>query len=150
MRLGSKQLRRRFAILGWDDLDAVIGDAFFEFAAKVTYREKTHDSNRSRWPVHEIWLAVQSTVAESLADKRAGVCGNDVREVNRAEHNRMLAGMQLGLATSQAAADGVEAEDFEPYLKRNANTLSLASQVHPVPIGDRIAKATAKVRFKEG
>lgn len=149
MRLGSKQLRRRFAIYGWDDLDAMIGDAFVEFAEKITYREKTHDRNRSRWPIHEIWQAVQETVAVQLTNMRAGVCGDDVRTVKRAERIRMLEQLQLGLAVSRAATDNIGEDNFQQYLKQNANRLVEISKTHSVPIDERLAKAARKVKFAE-
>ena len=61
-RMGSKYLRRRWEIRSWSDLDAMIGDAYAEFAGKIRYAIPQHDPNRSRWPNHELWDHVKGGV----------------------------------------------------------------------------------------
>jgi len=77
---------------------------------------------------------VQATIAERLAESRAGVCGDDVRIVKRVEHKRILEQRQLGLAVSQVATDSIDAQEFQQYLKLNAYRLAEASKAHRLPV----------------
>lgn len=148
MRMGSSQLRGRWEMRSWADLDAMIGDAFTEFLTRIRYTCPTADSNRARWPTHELWDVVASVVATDLADMRSGVVPDEVKEANRAEHMRMLDGMILGLLVSRAAAGGVRVEGFDGFVRAHLLALRDASKAHPVPVAERLAKAEGRYRFR--
>ncbi|MBI1220494.1 MAG: hypothetical protein GC186_18340 [Rhodobacteraceae bacterium] len=148
LRLGSKQLRNRWEMRSWADLDALIGDAFAEFCQKLRYCIVSADSNRARWPTHELWRAVTEVVSRDMRDMRSGVVPEDVKTANRAEHMRMLDGMALGLLVSRAAAEGVAGDEVEAFLARHVQTLKDRSREHPVPVDERLAKAAARYRFR--
>ena len=147
LRVGRKQLRERFGIRGWDDLDAMIGDAFTDFCERMRYCIPTTDRNRARWPTHELWQAVRHTVAIDLHENIAGVLPRDVKDANRAEHMRMLDRQLLGLFISRAAASGVTADEFSDFMENHVNALQCASDEHPVPVNERIDKAAARYRW---
>ena len=147
LRMGRKQLRERFDIRGWDDLDAMIGDAFTEFCKVMRYCIPTNDRNRARWPTHELWEAVTDTVAADLQENVAGVLPRDVKDANRAEHMRMLDRQLLGLFISRAAASRISADDFSNFMESHVNALQRASDEHPVPLDERIGKAAARYRW---
>lgn len=147
LRMGRKQLRERFDIRGWDNLDAMIGDAFTDFRKVIRYCIPTADRNRSRWPTHELWEAVTHTVALDLHENIAGVLPRDVKDANRDEHMRMLDRQLLGLFISRAAASGVTADEFSDFMKGHVNALERASDEHPVPLKERIGKAVERYRW---
>ena len=147
LRMGRKQLRERFDIRGWDDLHTMIGDAFTDFCKVIRYCIPTADSNRHRWPVHELWEAVTHTVVIDLHENIAGVLPRDVKDANRAEHMRMLDRQLLGLFISRAAASGVTADEFSDFMENHVNALRLLSDEHPVPVNERISKAAARYRW---
>lgn len=148
MRMGSKQLRNRWAMRGWADLHAVIGDAYSDFVQRIRYCAPTADSNRARWPQHPLWDVVAEVIATDLAAMRSGVVPDEVKDANRTEHQRMLDAQILGLLVSRAAAGGIAADDFEGFLKQHLLTLKDASTAHPRPIDERLAKADARYRFR--
>jgi hypothetical protein len=148
LRMGSKQLRNRWEMRSWDDLDAMVGDAFSEFCEKVRYCIISADRNRSRWPEHELWRLVVSVVQRDLRNMRSGVVPHDVKLANREEHKRMLDGQLLGLLNSRAAAEGIEAEEFEMFVRKHTRCLVELGQKHPIPIEERLSKAKAKYSFK--
>lgn len=147
LRMGRKQLRERFDIRGWDDLDAMIGDAFKDFCERMRYCIPTTDRNRARWPTHELWEAVTHTVALDLHENIAGVLPRDVKDANREALMRMLDRQLLGLFISRAAASGVTADEFSDFMKKHINALQQASDEHPVPLDERIGKAAARYRW---
>jgi hypothetical protein len=59
LRMGSKQLRNKFEMRSWQDLYDMIGDAYTDFCDRMRYCSKAADSNRSRWPAHELWKWLQ-------------------------------------------------------------------------------------------
>lgn len=148
LRMGSKQLRNKWEMRSWYDLETMVGDAFVLFCEKISYRLETTDTNRSRWPIHELWGVVRDVVAGDLHDMRSGVVPEDIKAVNRAEHMRMLDGMTLGLLVSRVAAQGVVEEEFIPFAKQHFRELLKLSREHPVPIDERLAKAAGRYRFR--
>lgn len=148
LRLGSDQLRGKWQMRSWADLDAMIGDAFADFLTRMRYTAPTHDSNRARWPNLELWDMVADTIAKELGQMRSGVVLDDVKDANRAEHMRMLDGQLLGLLVSRAAAGGVTAAGFDAFVKAHLLELREASKAHPVPVAERLAKAAARYRFR--
>jgi len=147
-RMGSKCLRRRWEIRSWDDLDAMIGDAFAEFSGKIRYAIPQHDPNRSRWPNHELWDQVSKVYETNLGQYRSGVLPDTVRTVNREEHKRMLDRSIFGTILTRAAAEGVPEEGLEQYLKRYIPALFKDAETHPVSIETRLDKAAARYRFR--
>lgn len=148
LRLGSKQLRGQWLIKNWAELNAKIGDAFVDFTQHIRYTIPTQDRNRSRWPVHELWQAVTHTVAQELSAMRSGATPATVKTANRAAHKRMLDGLILGLMVSRAAAESVDIEDFNAFLKQHCHHLQSHSNQHPVPVDERLAKAKARYLFR--
>lgn len=148
LRMGSKQLRNKWDIRNWMDLDAMIGDAFADFTNRIRYRIPSTDCNRSRWPLHELWQLVTEVVASDLSYMRSGVVPEDVKEANRAEHKRMLDSMILGLMVSRASVEGVEPEGFDAFMKRHLLTLKEVSKEHSLPIDERFSKAAGRYRFR--
>ncbi len=58
-----KELLRRFGIRTYADLQDLQGDALRYLATEHdTLRVKTDDSNRSRWPLHPLWIDLQEQI----------------------------------------------------------------------------------------
>lgn len=148
LRMGSSQLRGKWEMRTWADLDAMIGDAFADFLIRIRYTAPTADRNRARWPAHVLWEVVAETIARDLGAMRSGVVPDAVKDANRAEHMRMLDGQILGLLVSRAAAGGVTAEGFDAFVKAHLLELREASKAHPVPVAERLVKAAARYRFR--
>lgn len=148
LRMGSKQLRNRWEMRSWADLDALIGDAFADFTQRIRYCAPTPDRNRARWPTHELWDGVAEIIDADLGAMRSGVVPDEVKDANRAEHMRMLDAQILGLLVSRAAAAGITPEGFDSFVKAHLLTLRDASREHPVPIGERLAKSAGQYRFR--
>lgn len=148
LRLGSKQLRNKFEMRNWFDLDAIIGDAFADFCKRVKYCIPTSDRNRARWPVHELWQAVTQVVSLDLGGMRSGVVPNDVKVANRDAHKRMLDAQTLGLMVSRAAAEDIRSDDMEAFYGRRLRALKENSREHPTPIDERLSRAKRRYKFQ--
>jgi hypothetical protein len=148
LRMGSRQLRNRWEMRSWRDLREKVGDAYAEFCQRLRYTRPTGDSNRARWPIHPLWQQVVGVVLRDLKDHRIGVLPDLVREANRAEHQRLLDRQILGLLVARAAASGVSADGFEDFTLGHPAALLRLSEEHPKPLGERIAKAAGRYRFR--
>ncbi|EDZ48114.1 conserved hypothetical protein [Rhodobacterales bacterium Y4I] len=147
LRMGSKQLRNRWEMRSWQDLRNMVGDAYTEFCDKIRYTCPTTDSNRARWPTHELWHQAANLIALDLHENSSGVLPSDVIKTNRAEHMRMLDRQILGLLVSRAAASEVQPLEFENFLDNHIDTLKRLSDEHPLPVGERILRSTQRYIF---
>jgi len=132
--MGAKQLRNRWEMRSWKDLRNMVGDAYTEFCEKIRYTRPTTDSNRARWPLHNLWREVASVIANDLHENCSGVLPSDVIETNRAEHLRMLDRQILGLLVSHAAASGIQPSHFGEFLDTQIEAIQRMSDEHPIPI----------------
>lgn len=148
LRMGSKQLRNKWEMHSWAHLDAMIGDAFNEFCERIRYCIPAADSNRARWPTHELWRTVLDLIKGDLSTMRSGVIPEEVKTVNREEHKRMLDTQILGLLVSRAAADGVEEDKFDEFVKKYSFVWRKTLREHPTPINERLAKAAERYQFR--
>ncbi|WP_065326382.1 hypothetical protein [Tritonibacter mobilis] len=148
LRMGAKQLRNRWEMRSWQDLRDMVGDAYSEFCEKIRYTCPTTDSNRARWPTHELWHQVSNVIALDLHENYSGVLPSEVIETNRAEHMRMLDRQILGLLVSRAAASEVQPFEFKGFLDSHIEALKRLSDEHPTSINERLGRADDRYRFK--
>lgn len=147
MRLGSKQLRNRFEMRSWQDVHDTIGDAFTDALNRIRYTIPTSDSNRARWPAHELWVRVVEAIKDGLHAHCAGVVPSDVIEANRNAKMREIDAQLAGLFVTRAALSGVTGDAFEDFMETHVDALARVVSEHNVPVGDRIAKARARYRL---
>ncbi|PLS19842.1 hypothetical protein [Neptunicoccus cionae] len=144
LRLGSKQLRNKFEIHSWADVRAKLGDAFRDAVQRMRYTIPTHDSNRARWPTHELWQTFAETVTTDLTEHRSGVSPSDVVLANRTAKMRELDRQILGLFFTRAAISEVGENEFFDFMDRHTATLRDMSEEHPKTVGERLQKAAGK------
>lgn len=144
LRMGSNQLRNRWEMRSWQDLRDMVGDAYTEFCEKIRYTCPTTDSNRARWPTHDLWREVASVIANDLYENCSGVLPSEVIETNRAEHMRMLDRQILGLLVSRAAVSEVQPHEFAELLDGHIEAIRRMSDEHPVPLAERIGKTAVR------
>ncbi|MCR9215533.1 MAG: replication initiation factor domain-containing protein [Proteobacteria bacterium] len=147
LRMGSKQLRNRWEIRSWDDLEARIGDALEEFMQKVRYTYPDGDSNRSRWPTHPVWKMVAKEIAGFFDGKRNFTEPSIIKTVNRESHKAMLDSQILGTIVSRAAAEKEES-DFDNFVEGYCKILKRLSREHPVSFETRYSNAKDRYIFK--
>ena len=148
MRLGSKQLRNRFAIKSWDDVHSMIGDAFEDASRRIRYCVPTSDSNRSRWPTHPLWRLVEDVIGNDLYQNCCGVLPSDVIEANRTEKMRELDRQLVGLFVTRAAISEVGPEEFYDFMDSHIPALQRNSEEHPNTIEERMGRAAARYRWR--
>ena len=148
MRLGSKQLRNRFAIKSWSDVHSMIGDAFEDASRRIRYCIPTSDSNRSRWPTHPLWRLVEDGIGNDLYHNCCGVLPSDLIEANRAEKMRELDRQLVGLFITRAAVSDVSPLEFYDFMDNHVAALQRQCDEHPKTVEERMTKAATRYRLR--
>jgi hypothetical protein len=147
LRLGSKQLRSRFEMHSWQDLRDALGDAYNNTLERLRYCAPTSDTNRARWPAHELWHMFQHTIETTLTDHCCGVEPNQVIFANKDAKMRELDRQILGLFVTRAAISDVPEEAFFAFMDQHTEALRRNSDEHPKTLEERLQKAGAKYRW---
>lgn len=148
MRLGSKQLRNRFEMRSWQDVRDTIGDAFADSLKRMRYCIPTADSNRARWPTHELWRQFDAVISNELLQNCAGVLPSDVIYANRAAKMRELDALLSGTLITRAAISDVSADEFEEFMESHVEALMRLVGDHSVSVEERITKSRGRYRLR--
>lgn len=119
----------------WEDFDAKFGDVIAEAFEKIRYcAPDAMDTNRARWPNHEIWELAKVDSDADLSEMRSHVDASAVKEVHKADQIKMILALTLGNCTTLAALEGVESDDLQGYMQdMGGRALSLIPfQIHCV------------------
>lgn len=144
LRLGSKQLREKFMMHSWGDVRASLGDAYQDALERLRYCVPTKDSNRARWPAHELWLLFAERIKASLDAHRSGVLPCEVIFAHRTAKRRQIDRQILGLFITRAAISDVGPDDFNDFMDHHTSTLQYLSDEHPRTVAERLQKAGGK------
>ena len=147
LRLGQKQLRGKFEMRSWQDLRDTLGDAYHDALGRLRYCVPTSDSNRARWPVHELWRLFSDVIGSDLAANCSGVLPNDVIFANKTAKMRELDRQLLGLFVSRAAISEVSADAFFEFMEGHIDALQRYSDEHPKMLKERLQKASSRYRW---
>ncbi|MCG3266597.1 hypothetical protein [Yoonia sp. I 8.24] len=147
LRLGQKQLRGKFAMHTWLDLRDTIGDACNDALGRMRYCVVGNDSNRARWPVHELWQQFVDTIGSDLSAHCCGVQPDQVIHANRSAKMRELDRQLLGLFVSRAAISDVPVDEFYAFMERHVDALQHYSEEHPKALNERLQKASGRYQL---
>jgi hypothetical protein len=144
LRAGKKELKDRWQIRTFDDVDRTIGDVFHSALGDVRYvLPNQTDSNVTRQSLHPIWIAAFETVENGLLDFRSGVLPSRIREIERQiaidNYERLVLGNLAGLA----AATGMTDEGIEAELVMHTRSLIDRATNHR---GGKLLKSVARAR----
>lgn len=147
MRLGQKQLRGKFEMHTWQDLRDTLGDAYNDALRRLRYCIPNGDSNRARWPAHELWHMFDNNIRNNLAVHRCGVLPNQVIFANKIAKMRELDRQLLGLFVSRAAISEVTPDEFDGFMEGHVDALLRYSEEHPKTLEERLQIASGRYRW---
>ncbi len=124
-----------------------LGDAYRHAVEKFHSIISANDSNRARWPAHELWRLFEDTVGNDLAVHCCGVTPSDVLFAYQNAKMRELDRMLLGLFTARAAISEVPPERFYDFMDQHTEALRQYSEGHPNTLAERLQKAGGKYRW---
>lgn len=147
LRLGQKQLRGKFEIHTWQDLRDTLGDVYNDALGRMRYCVATSDSNRARWPAHELWRQFTDTIGNDLSTHCCGVLPDQVIYANRIAKMRELDRQLLGLFVSRAAISDVQRDEFYCFMESHVDALQRYSEENPRSLEERLQKARGRYRW---
>ncbi|NIY79491.1 hypothetical protein HCZ23_08400 [Celeribacter sp. HF31] len=148
VRAGKRIMKDRWGITTWEDFDAKFGDVISEAFEKIRYCEPDPtDTNRARWPNHEIWDVAKLDADEDLTELRSHVGASAVKEVHKADQIKMILALTLGNCTTLAALEGVESDDLQGYMQDMGERLRMEIQADPERAANKLSKAKERYRF---
>ncbi|MDG1084739.1 MAG: hypothetical protein P8P35_11640 [Planktotalea sp.] len=147
LRLGQKQLRGKFEMHTWKDLRDTLGDAYNDALSRLRYCIPNNDSNRARWPSHELWRIFEGTISNDLAEHCSGVLPDQVIYANRIAKMRELDRQLLGLFVSRAAISDVSSDEFYDFMENHVQALQGYSEEHPKMLDERLERASGRYRW---
>jgi hypothetical protein len=150
-RAGKRLMKDRWGITTWEDFDAKFGDVIAEAFEKIRYcKPDPMDTNRARWPNHEIWELAKVDVDTDLSEMRSHVDASAVKEVHKADQIKMIFALTLGNCITLAALEDVESDDMESYMKDMGDRLRMEIQADPERAANKLSKAKERYRFMSG
>lgn len=124
IRAGKKELKDRWGIRTFDDVERVIGDVARHALDEVRYVAPSQgDSNVTRQRLDPLWAATRARVERGLFDFRAGLLPNQLREVERQLAIDTYTSLVLGNLAGLAVAEGMDDEEIESELPERVRQL---------------------------
>ena len=148
VRAGKRIMKDRWGITTWEDFDAKFGDVIAKAFEKIRYCEPDPmDTNRARWPNHEIWDLAKVDADTDLTELRSHVDASAVKEVHKADQIKMILALVFGNCTTLAALEGVESDDLQGYMQDMGERLRMEFQADPERAANKLSKAKERYRF---
>lgn len=144
LRLGKKALRNRHDIRGWGSLHEHLQEEMDQLIQDVTLHVPCGDSNRSRWPLHPIWLVAREAVATCLFAHEARVSPDAVREVDLRVKQQEFLKLIASQTVTLGYLEGQTAENFEGSLEKLPGRIIQFIEEHPRGLEARFAEAAEK------
>lgn len=144
IRAGKHHLKERWNIRRWSDLDARLGDTIAATLDAVRYTTPSEDSNRSRWPDHDLWTRVRTETATDLFEMRTFVDPDLIKRVQAEAHDQLLAAQMSGLLTTRAALQGRKASELPAFATQVGRELSEAVTAAPARYEQKLAEAKSR------
>jgi hypothetical protein len=144
LRAGKRHLKDRWGIRTWADLDARLGALVAATLDAIRNTRPSEDSNRSRWPISELWALVHNEAENNLFEMRSGVDPNLVKLVQKAAYDKLLAGQMTGLLVSRAALNGLETGELPAFASSVGTEMAEFIANSPVRFERKFALASGR------
>lgn len=146
VRAGKKLLKDTWSIRTWEDLDRRIGDVFAQAIQKVRYAEPNVDTNRARWPEHQLWKEVRRIIASDLFKMRNFAEPSTVKLVEREAYDNLLCQQIAGLVISRAALAGISYDKLPSYAQTTGHLMADQFARHLEKARKRLGRAADRYR----
>ncbi|MBL1272253.1 MAG: hypothetical protein COB25_007370, partial [Oceanospirillales bacterium] len=126
LRAGKRELKDKWQLTTFQDIEDCIGDVFAEATDQIRYLDDHQtDQNVSRQTLHPLWQAVLKAHEENLCDYRAGITPNQLKEVIREQQQEIYVQQIMGNAAGLAVVLGLNKQEIrEQFSQMVAQTLS--------------------------
>jgi hypothetical protein len=124
VRAAKKELKDRWHLDTFDDVDAAIGDVIRAALDDIRYVAPLQkDSNVTRQTLDPLWQAMIDQVERGLFDFRSGLLPSDIREIERQLAIDTYTKQVLGNVAGLAVAEGIDDTKIEAELPEHVRQL---------------------------
>ncbi|MEP3321515.1 MAG: hypothetical protein ABJN40_10755 [Sneathiella sp.] len=111
LRAAKKELKDKWNIRSFKDLEDSVGDVFTHIAHKIRYNDDFQtDANVSRQRQHPLWDAVHKCLENKLTEYRSGLLPNQVKEVLASQQKEIYVTQLMGLVAGLATIESFDRE----------------------------------------
>jgi len=147
LRVAKRYLKDVWDINSWASLYELLPRIYLKMLEDISYCEPNADSNRSRWPNHDIWRAVRDVVVNDLFTEIPTLSPEEYIEIKKEQKVDELTTQTFGLAISIAAIEEHTVTNFDAFLDQLRERLKERSSDQRRPLQQRLIKAQDKYRF---
>ncbi len=149
LRAGKQELKGRFRIATFDDLEAAIGDVYKIMAEQIRYvAEDQTDTNVTRQELHPLWRKVCEHVQFAMADKQSGLTRDQIKEIERDEAIDNATTMITAYAINMGIATGLSDEKIDEDLQKLVTAaLSAQRDLNKGKFNKRVRRARERMHF---
>lgn len=117
LRAGKSELKDKWQIRTFQDLENAVGDVFERLTFDIRYLAPDQsDSNVSRQRYDPLWELIRNHLAHNLLELRSGLTPDQVKQQKRMEAVRTHEDLILGNAASLAVAKGISESEAAAQL----------------------------------
>lgn len=150
IRAGKNLLKDRWNIRTWAEFDQFFGDVVAEALDRIRYcTPLAGDTNRARWPLHEIWKLAASVADADLSEMRTYLPPDQIKFVERNEQINLIFGQVLGGAITLAALEDTKNDTLPDWLGSLADRFANTVRAEPERYQNKLKAAANRYRFTE-
>ncbi len=131
LRAGKTFITDRIGLRRWDKFVSSLQDVFLPIWNSISLRVPSRDTNRTRWHLSPIWVALAKIIREEITTDSPVIIPANVLARLREDHVNGLDAQQVGLIISRAALDEIDAAGLSRYIPRLMSRLAAALETRP-------------------
>ena len=144
VRAGKKELKGKYQIRHFGDLEAGIGDVVVNTLHNIRYlSDRQSDSNVTRQALHPFWVAAQAVANRSLTEFRSGLVPGQIVEMERAQAQECYLNLVTANAVGYGVALGLSDQKIIDELP-DMIAMQAMARIEEMPL--RFSKAIARAR----
>lgn len=144
LRLGKSALRDRSNIRGWASFYEELEGQMVRLSNDVSLHLPTPDTNRSRWPLHPLWIMAQQVVANGIFAHDVEVPYEAVQAADLAQKQQEFMTLVTSHLVTLAYLDGLKEPDMREFLNVMPSRVKHFLRHHPRDVAQRLSDAADK------
>ena len=145
VRAFKRHLKDRWDVTTWGNLKARLPEILETAFEEVRLTVPTSDTNRSRWPDHQIWTAAREALNGDFDDLASMVDPDEIREMCKAVTDETLLAQVSGCMVARAGLHGVSTQQLNAFVTGTADHIRREIERHPEKAAQKLE--TARVRY---
>lgn len=144
LRLGKTALRNRTNIRGWVSFYEELEAEMVRLSHDVSLHVPNADTNRSRWPLHRLWVTAKDVVEKGLFSNSVEVAPEFVHAADLRQKQFEFLNLVAAHSVTLAYLEGVSQADVPEFLEGMPSRVEHFLEQHRRDLGKRLSEAAEK------